>query len=193
MKPSLKLLSLILVMFITQFVSIYDLKTAEAGAKKDKALEAALEQGLKLVDAAGDKLIGRAIDGIFGCDDARSTTIIINNHSSDTFYKVWDEFSSGGFSNDGIENKIEPYSQHTLKVVSHGVLTGVEGKILFDISPGRRKANVLDIRINNPYAGDNTGRALINAPWKVDYTLGTGNCNRFTVDVWCKRKDEKCS
>ncbi len=133
----------------------------------------------------GDTLINKVSNEIFGDGDAaRSTTVVIYNHSNNDLFKLSDNFDSGGFSPSSNPNIISAMSAGGYKVESHGVATGVTGA---DITWGLNTTDaefVLRVVTSNPFAGDNTQSADTGGGFTKIITGSVGNNNTVEVDIF---------
>ncbi len=153
---------------------------------KEKLLNAAAEQGEKLINAAGDRVIDRIVSNLLGDKDAtRSTDVVIYNHTDHTLHKTYERFESGGFSDKYKVLPVEPYSARAYKVESHGFMSGVTGaEVRFSFNPQNRGGHKLTIVTSNPYAGDNHRRVTSAADLTTNDSMTVGDNNRVDVHVY---------
>jgi hypothetical protein len=137
------------------------------------------------VERLGDTLINKVSDEIFGDSGAaRSTRVVIYNHTQQDLYFLGSNFDSGGFSPGSQPNKIEAGTIGGYKVESHGLMTGVTGaEVRFGVVP-TDETWALRIVSSNPYAGDNTFTADEGEGFKVRATISVGNTSQLDADVY---------
>ena len=137
------------------------------------------------VERLGDTLINKASDEIFGDSGAaRSTRVVIYNHSNQNLYFLTSSFDSGGFTPGMQPSVIEPGTVNGYKVESHGFMAGVTGAdVQFGLNPSD-STWCLHIVTSNPYAGDNSGAADAAGGLKVTSSMSVGNTSQFDVDVY---------
>jgi hypothetical protein len=137
------------------------------------------------VERLGDMLINKVADEIFGdTGAARSTRVVIYNHTQQDLYFLTSGFDSGGFSPGLQPSKIEAGTLGGYKVESHGVMTGVTGAdVRFGFDPND---NTLALRIvsSNPYAGANTFNTETGEGLTARATISVGNTSQLDVDVY---------
>ena len=135
----------------------------------------------------GDTLINKVADEIFGASDAaRSTRVIIFNHTNRDLFPISNSFSSGGFTAGQQPHVIEAGTAGAYRVESHGFATGVtDADIRFGLSPSDQ-AFALRIVTSNPFAGDNSMSAEADQDQNlvVNATSSVGNTNEVDADVF---------
>lgn len=137
------------------------------------------------VERLGDTLINKAMDEIFGDSGAaRSTRVLIYNHTTQNLYFLNAGFETGGFTPGMQPSVIEAGTVNGYKVESHGVMTGVTGAdVTFGLSPSDQNV-CLHIVTSNPYAGDNTGTADASNGLTATASISVGNTSQLDVDVY---------
>lgn len=137
------------------------------------------------IDRLGDTLINKASDEIFGDSGAaRSTRVVIYNHSTQNLYFLASSFDSGGFTPGMQPTIIEAGTVNGYKVESHGFMAGVTGA---DVQFGLNASDstwCLRIVTSNPYAGDNNGTAEAASGLTAKSSMSVGNTSQFEVDVY---------
>jgi hypothetical protein len=137
----------------------------------------------------GDTPINKVADEIFGAPDAaRSTRVIIYNHSGQDLFPISNSFSSGGFTAGQQPHVIEAGTAGGYRVESHGFATGVTAAdVRFGLSPSDGTV-ALRIVTSNPFAGDNSmsAEADQDRDLVVNATSSVGNANQVDVDVFTK-------
>jgi hypothetical protein len=133
----------------------------------------------------GDMLINKVADEIFGPSDAaRSTRVIIYNHTDQDLFPFFNSFSTGGFTPGQQPHVIEAGTAGGYRVESHGLATGVTGAdVRFGLSPSDTTA-ALQIVTSNPFGGDNTMTAEAGQGLVVRATKSVGNANQVDADLF---------
>ena len=137
------------------------------------------------IERLGDTLINKVTDEVFGDSGAaRSTRVIIYNHSGQDIYFISSSFDSGGFTPGLQPSIIQAGTAGGYKVESHGVMTGVTGAdVRFGLSPSDSDYS-LRIVSSNPYAGDNTMSADAAGGLTVRATISVGNTSEVDADLY---------
>ncbi len=137
------------------------------------------------IERIGDMLINKVSDEIFGDSGAaRSTRVVIYNHSEQDLYYLSSNFESGGFTPGLQPTKIEGGSIGGYKVESHGFMTGVTGAdVRFGLNPSDN-TYCLRIVTSNPYVGDNAMSADAGQGLTVRATISVGNTSQVDADVY---------
>ena len=133
----------------------------------------------------GDMLINKVADEIFGDSGAaRSTRVVIYNHSDKDLFYLSNSFDSGGFTPGVQPGQVAAGTIGGYKVESHGLATGVTGAdVRFGFSPSDSDY-CLRIVSSNPYAGDNSLEADAQGGIIVKSTSSVGNSNQVDADVY---------
>jgi hypothetical protein len=133
----------------------------------------------------GDTLINKISDEVFGDGNAaRSTRVVIYNHSDQDLYYVWSSFDSGGFTPGMQPERIEARTIGGYRVESHGFMTGVTGAdVRFAVEPSEN-APCLRIVSSNPYVGDNTYSVESGEGLTATATMSVGTTSQLEADVY---------
>jgi hypothetical protein len=137
------------------------------------------------IERLGETLINKVSDEVFGDSGAaRSTQVVIYNHTGQNFYFQSSNFETGGFTPGLQPSVIEAGTAGGYKVESHGVMTGVTGAdVRFGLTPA--DSNVcLRIVTSNPYAGDNTCNSESGEGLTVRSSISVGNTSQVLADVY---------